>query len=392
MSAIASLAARRILNSRGDWTVEAALALENGMRVTASVPEGKSKGAFEAVSVPAEVAVANIEKVIAPALRGADPADQKGIDAALAKFDGTETKKQFGANATLAVSIAALRAAALEKGKALFEYVGELSGGTPSMPRLFANVINGGLHAGNNLCFQEYLIIPKSVSARESADLIQAAYKTLGARLEKKFGRQATRIGDEGGYAPDFSDPAAPFQFIVETLADLGVADKIELGLDAAASDVEAPPQELAGSYRKMFASFPLIYLEDPYDEEDFGSFAELSKAFPDRLIAGDDLTVTSVARMREAREKGSVNAVIIKPNQRGTVSEALAAAALAREFGWHVVVSHRSGETNDDFIADFAVGVGADGFKLGAPARGERVAKYNRLLSIEAGFSFRPA
>jgi enolase len=396
-----SLVARTILDSRGYWTVEAALTLKNGIRVTASVPQGKSTGTSEAHALPAARAVQNINKVIAPWLVRADFDDQAALDAFLIKLDGTATKSKLGANAILATSIAFARASAAAKKVPLWQHLRTIAKlpakKSPfSQPRLFINVVNGGLHAGNNLAFQEYLIIPKCRTIAESVDAGVAMYQALGEALVIAKGNTAANLGDEGGYAPDFKDNIEPFALLQRVAKKLKLEKKIDFGMDAAATDIKDPalarPGALAKTYAAIIKKYGPIYLEDPFGENDFENFAELNKRYNGNKnsagntiwIAGDDLTTTNVRRMERAHAAKSVNAVIIKPNQIGSVSEALDAVRLARKYGWTVVASHRSGETNDDFIADFAYGVQADGLKLGAPARGERVAKYNRLLEIE--------
>ncbi len=417
---IRTLTARPILDSRGMWTVEVTLQLRNGVRATASVPQGKSTGAAEAHALPAPAAVKKVNTVIAPALlranlrplwgwTGGAKNDQAALDALLIKLDGTGNKSRLGANALLATSIAFARAAAKTENVPLWQYLQKIYGmPVPAArgmahPRLFINVVNGGLHAGNNLDFQEYLIIPKCRTIRESVAVGVAVYHALGEALARSKGKTATNLGDEGGYAPSFKDDLEPFRIVRAVVANLKLAKQVDFGMDAAATDInELRHKDLEAVYAKLLREDNFIYLEDPFNEEDFLSFAALtmkygaadaaaaahrtarSRSHTPRWIAGDDLTTTNVRRMERAHAENSVNAVIIKPNQIGTVTEALDAARAARKYGWAVVASHRSGETDDDFIADFAYGVGAEGLKLGAPARGERTAKYNRLLEIE--------
>lgn len=389
MAKIASLKARPILDSRGDWAVEVGLKLSDGRVVTASVPHGKSIGSYEEISLPVAIAVKNIEKIILPRIKKFSFAKQKEIDEFLIKLDGTPTKKRLGANAILAVSMVFAKAGAYETNKPLWKYI-MASGGFAEdkkwrEPRLFANLINGGLHAGNNLDFQEYLVIPRTESVKEATDIIRKLYFSLKDYLIKSKGENAINVGDEGGFAPNFKDNIEPFRVLEKVARKLRVENKIDFGLDAAASDISLSATKLTSIYKKLENKFNLFYLEDPFGEDEFGKFAELKKILGDKvLIAGDDLTTTNLTRMEEARNNRSVNAVIIKPNQIGTVTESIEAVKLAYKFGWKVVVSHRSGETNDDFIADFAWGVRAYGLKLGAPARGERIVKYNRLLEIE--------
>jgi enolase 1/2/3 len=400
MPHIRSLTARTILDSRGEWTIEVALTLKNGARVSASVPQGKSTGSHEAPSLPAAVAARSVNNVIAPYLKRHAPRSQAALDAALgspgdAPRTGPLRNKKLGANATLAVSIAYARAEAATKRTPLWRHIRSLAGFAVPIahrPRLFINVVNGGLHAGNNLDFQEYLIIPRAGTIKESVAIGTAVYRALGDALRRAKGRGATNLGDEGGYAPSFKDNAEPFRFLRRVAKELRFSKKIDFGMDAAASDIRGWKEgELAHEYATLIRDYRLAYLEDPFGEERFATFARLSKRFSGKpevgktLIAGDDLTTTNVRRMEMAHAERSVNAVIIKPNQIGTVSGALAAVRAAKKYGWATVASHRSGETNDDFIADFAFGIGAYGLKLGAPARGERVAKYNRLLDIES-------
>jgi enolase len=379
---IKDITASRVLNSRGDWTVETELVLDDGIRVRASVPGGKSSGSHEAVAVNAEEAVQNINKLIAPIIRGLDPFDQLGLDEKLMKLDGTPDKARLGANAMLAVSIATVRAAAVEKDVALWKYIRTISDLDISANRLkvFANLINGGLHADNGLDIQEYLVIPRTHDLKDSIETIRTIYSRLGKICSEKYGGVASLIGDEGGYAPVLDSNLSPLS-LIQSAAE-GYA--VDLGIDAAASNIGMTKDELRALYRTMMDQFGLVYIEDPFGENDFQDFAALTAEYGDTaMIAGDDLTVTNVGRMEEAWERKSINAVIIKPNQIGTITETINAVREARNHNWGVIASHRSGETNDDFIADFALGVGADGIKIGSPARGERIAKYNRLLEI---------
>jgi enolase len=395
---VSSLSAHPILDSRGQWTVEVSLTLQNGARATASVPQGKSTGATEARALPAATAVKNVNTIIATRIIHKDFLDQASLDEFLVRLDGTKTKSRLGANAILAISIAFLRATALTKKVPLWKHIREVYGiwvdptATALHPRLFMNVVNGGLHAGNNLHFQEYLIIPKARTFKESIDVGMAVYHALGAALVKAKGRGAANLGDEGGFAPNFKSDLEPFQMLRAVAKKLKLDKKIDFGVDAAATDVKGLSRvQLGNTYKKLIKEYSPIYIEDPYNENDFKNFAAITAANniknKSRLwIAGDDLTTTNTDRMEMAQAKKSVNAIIIKSNQIGTITETLNAVRLARQYKWAVVVSHRSGETNDDFIADLAYGVAADGFKLGAPARGERIAKYNRLLEIENG------
>jgi enolase len=390
---IKSLTARTILDSRAQWTGEATIELKDGVRATASVPQGKSIGTAEAHALPAAQAVKNILKIIAPKVRGKTFRSQAGFDSFLIALDGTPAKTKLGANAILAISIAFARACATAKKISLWEYIREIYGlpvvksGSVTHPRLFMNLINGGLHGGSNLDVQEYVIIPKTKTFHEAAEIGVTIYHAVAELITRTKGKSATNLGDEGGFAPNFKDNIEPIKMLAAVVKKLGYEKKVDFGMDAAATDIKKlNHKQLEVLYATLMKRYGLMYLEDPFGEEDFLSFAALTMHFGAKVwITGDDLTTTNVHRMERAHAEGSVNAVIIKPNQIGSVSEALDAVRLARKYGWAVIASHRSGETNDDFIADFAYGVGADGLKLGAPARGERVAKYNRLLQIES-------
>lgn len=385
---IKKISARQILDSRGDWTVEADLELKSGIVARASVPQGKSVGAYEAATVPADKAVQAINKIISAAVTKREFTDQRELDEFLIKLDDTPAKTRFGANALLAVSMAFARGCAVESGVPLWQYLRKnfgIKNKPKKLPQLFINVINGGLHAGNNLLFQEYLVIPRAETFSEAVGLGRQVYFGLRQYLENNFGERDLNVGDEGGFAPNFSDELEPFVVLARVVRQLSLKEKIDFGADVAANNVHYDAKMLAEIYHDLRQGFGIIYMEDPFREDDLKNFSELTKKFGDSvLVTGDDLTATNAARMEGARAAGAVNAVIIKPNQIGTVTEAWDAAALAKSWGWEVVASHRSGETNDDFIADFAVAVEAYGLKLGAPARGERTAKYNRLLEIE--------
>ncbi|PIR97883.1 MAG: phosphopyruvate hydratase [Candidatus Colwellbacteria bacterium CG10_big_fil_rev_8_21_14_0_10_42_22] len=382
MAKISDIKASKILNSRDDWTIEVELFLDDGVSVKASVPEGKSDGSHEAVSADVETAIYNIHKEILPTLRGLEVSDHLALDNKLIELDGTNNKSRLGANAILAVSIASFRASAQSRDKPIWRYIKEVSGlQSFGSTKIYANLINGGKHAGNNLDIQEYLVIPKTENIKEAADIISRIYHNLGTICIEKYGESATLVGDEGGYAPSLDNNLIPLKLIKEAAGDF----EIDLGIDAAASGINMSKEKLMKIYREMVSAYNLFYLEDPFNEEDFPAFKEALLEFGEEVVVtGDDLTVTNTERMRIAKNHKSINGIIIKPNQIGTVSEAIRAVQKAREYGWSVIVSHRSGETNDDFIADFAVGVGADGAKIGAPARGERIAKYNRLLKID--------
>lgn len=384
---IKSIKATTELDSRGEWTISVRLKLQNGVESVTSVPQGKSCGSYEAVYIKPQVAIKNIAKIIEPALKGIHAGNQNLIDHALLKLDGTQNKSRLGANATLGVSVATAKAAAISHNLPLWKHIAHLLGDKKKkteFPKLFINVINGGLHTKNNLDFQEYIIIPKSKNISESVKTGLALYKNLGLYLAKNFGKGATGLGDEGGFAPNLKDNLEPFKILSNVAKQSRLQNKIQFGLDAAASNIKKTPAQLTKLYSELKSKFKLHYLEDPFSENDFQNFAKLNKMIgKNTLICGDDLTTTNVKRMAKAHAAKAINSIIIKPNQIGTLTETLAAIEQARAWNWKVIVSHRSGETEDDFIADLAYGSSAYGLKLGAPARGERIAKYNRLLEI---------
>lgn len=309
------------------------------------------------------------------------------LDDFIIDLDGTDDKSFLGANVLLSISAAAAKAFSADNGKFLWRFLRDELGDeyySVQNPRLFANLINGGLHSGSGLAFQEYLAVPETDDIEKAVFQLYEIHKILADNLKDKFGVSALDLGDEGGFTPQCGDEAEPLEILEEVFEQLDNKEEISLGIDAAGENIDADPSEMLEVYENMIDKFKLSYLEDPFGENDFSGFSKILKNAGDRcIIIGDDLTTTNIERMQKAKRENSVNGVIIKPNQIGTLSEALEAIRFAIENDWFVVVSHRSGETNDDFIADLAYGAGADGIKLGAPSRGERVAKYNRLLEI---------
>ncbi len=412
MHTITSIKSREILDSRGNPTVEVELFTKN-FSVTAAVPSGASTGKHEALELRDKdnkryggkgvlTAVRNVEKKIAPRLIGKDPSKQKEIDQLMIKLDGTEDKSKLGANAILGVSLACARAGAAAKNQPLFKYLHQLSTVNRKMilPRPFFNVINGGKHADNELSFQEFMIAPRLKSFVENLRVASEVYHRLKLDLHKKYGKGSTNVGDEGGFAPEQLETTIDaLEMILRAIKDAGYAGKVDLAIDAAATvffkngkyrldGKKISKEELLNYYLKLVKKYPIISIEDPFEQEDFLSFAELKKRI-ERVgrkvqIVGDDLTVTNPERIEEAIREKSCNCLLLKVNQIGTLTEALEAVKLAYTHGWKVMVSHRSGETLDHFIADLAVGIGCGMIKAGAPCRGERVAKYNRLLRIE--------
>ncbi|MDO8524428.1 MAG: enolase [bacterium] len=419
---ILSLKAREILDSRGVPTVEAILETDGGL-FKASVPSGTSTGKYEAFELRDNderffgkgvlKAVKNIEKKIAEAILNKDFSSQKDLDDFLIKLDATENKSHLGANAILAVSMAGCRAFACEKNQELFEFIAVearfLGGPKPSfnspnspeiwLPTPCFNIIEGGKHAGNNLEVQEFMAVPFLESFAENLRSGAEVYYHLKLLLIKNFGETAMNTGYESGFAPAFKKTETAFEFLLKAIQKAGYEGKFKIGLDIASSEllykekyrINAKffsPKKLADYYLKLYHNYPIAFIEDGFGQDDLTGWRGLESGIKNQelgiIVVGDDLTATNPERIKMAQEKNLCNAVIIKLNQIGSVTEAINAANLAKSFNWKVIVSHRSGETNDDFIADFAVGIGADFIKTGAPAGGERVAKYNRLLEIE--------
>lgn len=384
-------------DSRGSATIEVKLSSGN-FSANASVPCGKSKGSYEAYchTVPKSI---EILKKITPALLSKKFADLTEFDKFIIDLDGTTTKKNLGVNVTLSLSIAMSRLYAQINNLELYTILGNMAEVTkPSFPRLFFNLINGGLHVNSSLKplpFQEYLIIPKETSPKNS---VAQALQFI-VLLKKHLARYATEInyGDEGGLIISGSDPETGLKLLKEALVDFGEQSEINFGLDAASSSLcdredkyswgEAcwTTQELTDLYIKFVSNYPILSIEDPFHEEAWESWATLNEKIGTKVwLVGDDLTVTNVERIKTAKKAKSINTVLIKPNQIGTVSETINAIKLVKKFGWKTIISHRSGETNDNFIADLAYGVGADGLKAGSPLQKERLVKYNRLIDIE--------
>ena len=410
MSKILAIKARQILDSRGNPTVEVDLKINEGI-VQASVPSGASTGKHEALELRDKErafagkgvlkAVKNVNSILAKKLVGTDCTHQDKIDELMMKLDGTANKARIGANAILAVSLAVCRAGALARKKSLYQHIANTYGNKKlELPIPFFNVINGGKHAGNELDFQEYMIAPTGAKTFTEAMQIGAeVHHSLKSILAKKYGSSATNVGDEGGFAPALSKVEEPLHLLTEAVAASGHKQKVSFAVDCAASEFYQKgfytlegqrqiPYQLMDRYKELARKYPLVSIEDPFAEDDFASFRELNHAIGHHVqIVGDDLLVTNVERIKKALHEHACNALLLKVNQIGTVTEALAAAKLAQKNHWKVMVSHRSGETDDSFIADLAVGIGAGQIKAGAPCRGERLAKYNQLLRIEEEF-----
>jgi enolase len=409
MSAITTIHAREILDSRGNPTVEVDVRLADGSTGRAAVPSGASTGSREACelrdndprrynSKGVSRAVANVKETIAPALLGREAMDQAAIDASLCALDGSENKQRLGANAILGVSLAIARASAHAVGVPLYHYLGGAD--VQLLPAPMFNVLNGGVHADNSVDLQEFMIAPVGApSFREALRLAVETYHALKALLkEKGYG---TAVGDEGGFAPNLTANVEAIELILQAIerAGLRAGEDVVLALDPAASEFykdgvyvfrksdqsRKSAVEMIAFYEDWVRQFPILSIEDGLAESDWEGWTLLTERLGNRIqLVGDDIFVTNPAIIRRAVDQGIANAALIKLNQIGTVTETLAAMAEARAGGYGTVISHRSGETPDDFIADFAVATSAGQIKTGAPCRGERVAKYNQLLRIE--------
>ena len=379
---IKSIKARPILNSKGEKTIEVKLSTDLGTFFS-SVPSGTSKGRHEAIELKGERAAESVNKIIRPVLLNKNPKKQKEIDNLLLKLDGTKNKQKLGANAILAVSLAVLRAGKGGENLPLFKYISQIVGIRSKLPKPSILLVEGGLHGKTKLDFQEFMVIPEGKSFRESFLKGKKIYENLKKILKNQFGQKGIQLGLEGAFTPPISEPRKVLDFIMEAAKDY----KVKIGLDCAANNIKKGKYGI-DFYKKLVLDYPVSFLEDPFSEEDWRGFSGLNKRIGKKIsIIGDDLLTTNIERMKKARKVGSCNGVIIKPNQVGTVSETLSAVKLGKSFGWKIIVSHRSGETMDDFIADLAVGVGADLIKAGAPTEPERMVKYKRLLEIENKF-----
>jgi len=396
---------REVLDSRGNPTVEAQVETD-AVLVTAIAPSGASTGTFEALELRdgdaryggkgVQKAVRNVRELISPRLKGMDVSDLKAIDAAMIELDGTGNMSRLGGNATTAVSYAAAKAGAILKGIELHEHLGSTS---KVLPVPCMNVINGGKHAGSNLKIQEFMIVPCGVpSFSESLRVGTEVYQSLKGVLKKSMGPMSINVGDEGGFAPAFDTSRQAMDVLLKAIEAAGYAPgkEVYLAMDAAASEFyskgvyeldgrKMSSGEIVDFYVSLSKEYPLISLEDPVQEEGFQDMAELTAKVGGRMqLVGDDLFVTNPQRLRKGIDSKAGNAMLLKVNQIGTVSEAMRAAEICFDHGYNVMVSHRSGESEDTTIADIAVALECGQIKSGAPARTERTAKYNRLLRIE--------
>lgn len=402
---IRDLKAREILDSRGNPTVEVDVILENGIKARAAVPSGASTGEREALEMRdgdklrfngkgVLNAVRNVNERIKPALVGMDVFDQYGIDTAMRELDGTKTKSNLGANAILGVSMAVLKAAAKAKNVPLYKYVGE--GKTLPVPMM--NILNGGAHADNKLDFQEFMIIPKRDTIKERVRVGAEVFHALKSVLNER--KLSTGVGDEGGFAPDLESNTEGFELIMEAIKKAGYEPGVDvkLAIDVAASEFykdgkynlvgenrSLTTDELIDFYKELVDKYPIISIEDPVDENDFEGFAKITKELGDKVqLVGDDLFVTNKECLQKGIDMKAGNAILLKVNQIGTITETLETIKLAKENGYKTIISHRSGETEDTTISDLAVGLDLGQIKTGSMSRTDRICKYNRLIRIE--------
>ena len=396
-----------ILDSRGNPTVSATVQLTDGTMGTAAAPSGASTGKFEAIELRdgdqrryggkgVLKAVRSVSEIISPALEKVPSLTVREIDHVLCKLDGTPNKAHLGANATLAVSMAAARAIAAHYRMPLYRFLGGAV--AYQLPRPMMNILNGGAHAGNNIDIQEFMIVPTGApNFREGLRWCAEITHTLGQQLKARG--LSTGVGDEGGFAPDLESDEAAIEAVLEAVEKAGYGGKVQLALDAAGSEwaqengryrlpkrgKELDTEDMIEYWENLVQKYPILSIEDPLGEEDWQGWAEMTRRLGDKVqLVGDDLFVTNSGRLRQGMDEGAGNAILIKPNQIGTLTETLDCIELAKRGGYKTIISHRSGETEDTFIADLAVAVNAGQIKTGAPCRTERVAKYNRLLRIE--------
>ncbi|MBN2112213.1 phosphopyruvate hydratase [Candidatus Woesearchaeota archaeon] len=414
MGKIKEVLAREVLDSRGNPTVEADVITDEGV-FRAAVPSGASTGLHEVLELRdgdksryngkgVLKAVANVNKVIAKKLIGMDAGKQEEIDNLMIELDSTPNKSKLGANAILAVSMAVCRAGAAAKNVPLYKHISDLAGVREFvMPVPAFNVINGGKHAGNRLAMQEFMILPVGASSfREAMRMGSEVYHTLKKVIKDKYGQEAVNVGDEGGFAPHIHDNMEALELLGEAIKKAGYTGKVKIGMDAAASEFfengkydlnfkgDSPNlktgDEMIELYKGFISDYDIVSIEDPFDEDDWQTHAKLTAEIGKKgcQVVGDDLLVTNPKRIAIGISRKACNALLLKLNQIGSVTEAIDACLLAKSAGWGVMVSHRSGETEDTFIADLAVGLKSGQIKSGAPCRGERTAKYNELMRIE--------
>lgn len=405
MSRITDVKAREILDSRGFPTVEVEITTEKGIKATASIPSGASTGTKEALELRdnderycgkgVQKAVNNVNEIIRPQIVGMEVSLQKELDKKLIELDGTKNKSKLGANAILGVSIAAIKASALEAGKEIYEY---LNPREKRIPKLMFNIVNGGMHAKNNLDIQEFMIVPKKETFKEALRCASEVFHSLKKILENDS--LATSVGDEGGFAPNLENNKSALSYIIKAIETAGYipGKEVFIALDVAASslynaekqtykidDKNLTKEELLDYYLDLVKNYPIISIEDPYDENDYEGFKLITEKLGKEInIVGDDLYVTNKELLKKGIEESLSNSILIKPNQIGTFYETLETIVLAKQNNYTCIMSHRSGETVDTFIIDVAVALNIPFVKTGSLSRGERICKFNRLLKIE--------
>nr|ABD92697.1 los [Brassica rapa subsp. chinensis] len=423
MATITAVKARQIFDSRGNPTVEVDVHTSNGVKVTAAVPSGASTGIYEALELRdggsdylgkgVSKAVGNVNNIIGPALIGKDPTQQTAIDNFMVhELDGTQNewgwcKQKLGANAILAVSLAVCKAGAVVSGIPLYKHIANLADNPKIvLPVPAFNVINGGSHAGNKLAMQEFMILPVGASSfKEAMKMGVEVYHNLKSVIKKKYGQDATNVGDEGGFAPNIQGNKEGLELLKTAIEKAGYTGKVVIGMDVAASEFYSSDktydlnfkeennngsQKISGDalkdlYKSFVSEYPIVSIEDPFDQDDWEHYAKMTAECGDNVqIVGDDLLVTNPKRVAKAIAEKSCNALLLKVNQIGSVTESIEAVKMSKRAGWGVMASHRSGETEDTFIADLSVGLSTGQIKTGAPCRSERLAKYNQLLRIE--------
>ncbi len=409
MTKIKEVFAREIIDSRGNPTVEVDVTLENGIKGRAAVPSGASTGEREALELRdgdssrfmgkgVLQAVKNVNEELRNVVIGMDANDQKAVDEAMINADGTEFKSKYGANAILGISMAALKASAINAGKPLYAYIGD---GT-ILPKPMMNIINGGAHADNKLDFQEFMIIPQRDTIKERVRVGAEVFHNLKKVLNEKH--LATGVGDEGGFAPDLQSNTEGFELIMEAIKRAGYepGKDVCMGIDVAASEFykdgkyelvgegrSLTTDELIDFYEELVSKYPIISIEDPVDENDWEGFTKITERLGDKIqLVGDDLFVTNKKCLQMGIDKHAGNAILLKVNQIGTITETLETIELARSNGYATVISHRSGETEDTTIADLAVGLNLGQIKTGSMSRTDRICKYNQLMRIEEELS----
>ncbi|MEK6948332.1 MAG: phosphopyruvate hydratase [Nanoarchaeota archaeon] len=398
---IRGVKAIQVLDSRGIPTIQTKVFTKD-LSAKAIVPSGLSKGKYEAFELRDNSksyhglsvleAVNNVNRVISKELVGTDVTDQKAIDEFLIGFDGTPNKSRLGANAILSVSLAAARCGSFVQNKHLYEYLGSKR----VLPVPFSNVINGGVHSDNRLHVQEFMIAPvKAKSFSEATMMVSEVYHSLKEVIKKRFGKHSTLVADEGGFSPPVDTVHSAFNLILKSIDECGYSNKVKLAIDCAASEfftgvnykIEKnkllTSSELIDYYKNLVKTYPIVSIEDPFHQDDFSSFKELTKKLNIQVV-GDDLLTTNIRRIKLAVNEKLCNALLLKPNQIGTLTESILAHRLAKESKWNVMVSHRSGDTEDTFICDLAVALGSGQVKIGTTCRAESTSKFNRLLEIE--------